>query len=353
MARRVLLLGAGPAHLQLLQALARQPLAGAEVALLSPFAQQAQAPLLPGLVAGYRRLDDCLLPLQPLAAAAQVHFIEAQVVALDAAARRVSLGDGRQVDYDLLSINSTPAQDRGRIPGARERGLFLRPHESFARLLEGLWDLAAQRVLDVVVVGGGVEAVELALALACRLGSVADERARVALVTGGDVPLADCPAGLQQRAQRALARRRITVFRDHCRAVEPGAVVLGQGARLACDAPLLAMPGEAPPWLSSSGLSLDASGWAATGPTLQSLSHPEVLAVSAAAPGVAHTLEANLRGLVGGGPLSAVKAHRQPPCFVETGDRRALVAWGRLSAEGRWVQWWKDRREAGRFTRSA
>ena len=143
------------------------------------------------------------------------------------------------------------------------------------------------------------------------------------------------------------------MFRDHCRAVEPGAVVLGQGARLACDAPVLAMPGEAPPWLASSGLALDASGWVATGPTLQSLSNPEALAVSTVATGVARTLEANLRGLVGGGPLSLVKPCRQPPSFVETGDRRALVAWGRLSAEGRWVQRWKDRREASGFSRSA
>ena len=346
MAKRVLLLGAGPAHLTLLQAMARQPLAGAEIALVSPFAQHLHTPLLAGVVAGDRQAGDCLLALPPLTAAAQAHFIEAQVLALDAGARRVSLSDGRQVDYDILSLDPGPAMDRGRIPGARELGLFLHPAEHFVRLLEGLWDLAARRVLDVVVVGGDVDAVELALVLAQRLVQGGEERARVALVTGGGEPLAGCPSGLQQRGQRALARRRITVFRESCRALEPGAVVLGSGARLACDAPVLATPAEPPPWLAASGLAMDAAGRAGTGPTLQSLSHPEVLVPGADGARAAPLLESMLRSLVGGAPVRQRGALGQPPCVVETGGRRALVAWGTCVAQGHWVWWWKQQREA-------
>ncbi len=345
MAKRVLLLGAGSGHLTLLQALGRQPLPGAEVALVTPFARQVFAPCVPAVVAG--RLDAlaCSLDLAPLATAARVQLIEAQVTALDADARRVHLSDGRVVDCDLLSLDTEPFTDRSRVPGARERGLFLRPAEHFLRLAEGLWDLAAQRVLDVVVIGGGTEAVELALALAQRLDRAGDERARVALVTGGGEPLADLCPGAQQRVRRALADSRITVFRDSCRALEPGAVVLGSGARLACDAPLMAPPAEPPGWLQASGLGLDAAGWAATGHTLQSVSHPSVLAMGPAAAHAHELLVHNLRALVGGGPLRAARPAASAPVFVDMGQGRALLAWGAYAAQGRWVGWWKRRRE--------
>jgi NADH dehydrogenase FAD-containing subunit len=353
MAKKVLLLGPGPAHLHLLPALAQQPWPGADVAWVCPFAEHVDTRSLAALVAGRRAARGGTVSLPPLAAGSRIPFIEAAVVALDAAARRVLLSDGRQVDYDLLSLDCSPVMDRGRIPGAREGGLFMRPPEHFVLLLDGLWDLALRRVLDVVVVGGGVDAVELALALTQRLAPPGDERARVALVTGPDGPLASRSAGLQERAMRALARRRVTVFRDDCRALEPGAVVLASGARLACDAPLLATEPEPPAWLHSSGLALDPAGWPAATPTLQSASHPEVMVPMAGPPSAADTVLANLRGLAGGGPLQACKAARAGPAFVDLGEGRAAMDWGRWSAQGRWVQWWWQRREARALTRSA
>lgn len=330
MAKRVLLLGAGPTHLRLLQALARQPLAGAQLALVSPFAQQVHQPLLASVVAGRRRAAEACIALPALAAAAQVHFSEGQVQALDAGRPRVRLQDGRQVDFDILSVDAGPAQDRSRIPGARERGLFLHPAEHFLRLLDGLWDLAARRVLDVVVVGDGVEAVELALLLAQRLAQGGEERARVALVTdapGTAPPLAGCSAGLRQRGLRALARSRVTLFHDRCLALEPGAVRLQSGARLACDAPVLATPAERPGWLQglqSNGITFD---------------------VSATAAGGARHLESLLRHAVGGAPVRPPRPPRSEPCFMELGEGRAAVAWGGWSAQGRWVLWWKRRRD--------
>ncbi len=76
MGKRVLLLGGGHAHVHVLQALAREPLAGAEVALITPFARQIYSGMVPGLVAGHYRAEQCAIALQPLAQAARVNFIE-------------------------------------------------------------------------------------------------------------------------------------------------------------------------------------------------------------------------------------------------------------------------------------
>ena len=112
------------------------------------------------------------------------------------------------------------------------------------------WD----RVLDVVLIGGGAAGMELAMALQFRLAGQGDERARVALVTGGPPPLFGYPQTVIERGLKALAQRRITVFHDSCASIEPGALHLGSGARLACDAPVIATGGDAPPYLAGSGL---------------------------------------------------------------------------------------------------
>jgi NADH dehydrogenase FAD-containing subunit len=345
MSRRVLLLGAGAAHVGLLRLLANPPheaLAGTEIALLAPQPRAIVGAALAGWVDGSHGLDASSIDLPALAQAARVHFVEGSVVALDAAARRATLADGRVAEYELLSLEPEPVSDRGATAGAREHALALQPLSSFVRLAESLWELAARRVLDVVVIGAGADAVELALALEHRLCGRGEERARVALVTGGGEPLPDCAVRVQRLALRRLAARRITVFREACAAVEPGTLVLQSGALLACDAPVLAGATRAPAWLAGSGLRLDAAGQQLLAePTLQSASHPEVFLPHGA---VGAALLANLRRFVAGTALLPVvpRRHRGPQ-FIASGAGRAIVAWGGLVDEGRWCGWWQAR----------
>jgi pyridine nucleotide-disulfide oxidoreductase family protein len=363
--KHLVLLGGGHAHVQVLQDLARAPLAGAEVVMVTPFARQMYSGMVPGLVAGHYTADQCAIPLLPLAQAARVPLVEDAVVQLDASARSLRLTSGQTLNYDVLSLDTGSVMDRDRIPGAREHGLFVRPIEHFVRLLDPLLALAAQRVLDVVVIGGGAAGVELAMALQVRLSGRGDERARVALVTGGPPPLFGYPQTVIERGLRALARRRITVFHDSCARIAPGALHLDSGARLACDAPIIATGGDAPAYLAGSGLQLDARGFVLTGPTLQTLSHPEVLAAGDVATrddtphprsGVyavraGPPLAANLRALVQGGTLLPHQPQRRTLNLLSCGDGRAIASYGGWSAQGRWAWWWKDRIDRGFIAR--
>jgi pyridine nucleotide-disulfide oxidoreductase family protein len=366
--KRLLLLGGGHAHVHVLQALAKQALPAAEVLLLSPYPRQLYSGMVPGMVAGHYTAAQCAINLPPLAQAAGVRWLEAAATRVDTAARQVHTADGQVLAYDALSLDTGAVMDRMRIPGAQEHGLFVRPIEDFVVLLDRLLDLAARRVLDVVVVGAGAAGVELAMALAHRLGSRArvrggasDERARVALVTGGAEPLAGYSEAVKRLAVQALARQRVTVFRDSCARIEAKAVVLGSGARLACDAPVLAIGAQAPRWLLGSGLALDDHGFVQVSSTLQSRSHADVFAVGdvSARSDVSHPrsgvyavragppLAANLRLFLAGGALLP----HQPPArtlnLVSCGERRAIGSWGKFGAQGRWVWWWKDRIDRG------
>lgn len=375
--KRLLLLGGGHAHVHVLADLARAPLPGCEVLMLTPFVRQMYSGMVPGLVAGHYRAEQCAIALAPLAQAAGVRLQEGAAVGLDAAARTVTLATGEALSYDLISLDTGAVMDRSRLPGAREHALFVRPIEHFVRLLDGLVDLAAQRPLDVVVVGGGAAGVELAMALEFRLrGASPGTRtpgtneapsgppvagSRVALVTGGDAPLAGYASGVMLKAAQALQQRRITVFKDSCTEVQAQHLVLGSGARLACDAAVLATGAEAPTWLQGSGLALDSRGFICTGATLQSTSHPTVFAAGDVASRVdaphprsgvyavraGPPLAANLRAALAGTPLQPHPPQKRTLNLISCGEKSAIVSWGPINAQGRWAWWWKDRIDRG------
>ena len=354
--KHVLLLGGGHAHVHVLQQLAAQPLAGAQVTLVTPFERQMYSGMVPGLVAGHYTAQDCVIPLRPLAQAASVVFRQASAVHLDAGARRVALDDGGVLGYDLLSLDTGAVMHRGRLPGAAEHALFVRPVEDFVQQLDALWARAAQRRLQLALVGAGAAGVELALALQHRLGR-AGPGVQVTLVTGGPVPLAGYPPPVLSRVQRTLARHGVAVVRQGAVAIEADAIVLADGSRLACDAALLATGAQAPQWLAGSGLALDPQGFILTEATLQSSSHADVFAVGdvATRSDTPHAksgvyavragppLALNLRGAAAGQPLQPHGAPTRTLNLVSCGDRSAIAAWGPWAAQGRWVWWLKDR----------
>jgi pyridine nucleotide-disulfide oxidoreductase family protein len=351
--RRLLLAGGGHAHVHVLHSLAQRPLTGVRVTLVTPFERQMYSGMVPGLVAGHYRTDDCVIPLPGLARAAGAEFVRGQIVALDAAARRVTLDDGRAIEYELLSLDTGPVMDRDALPGARAHGLFVRPIEHFVTSFETLLATARTGPLQLAVVGAGAAGVELALALSWRLGP-----AHTVLLVSGDVePLDGFAAGVRRRAVAALRRRDITVLASACTAVAADHVQLANGARVPCSAALISIGASAPAWLADSGLGLDARGFVATGPTLQSRSHPEVFAAGDVATrtdaphpksGVyavraGPPLAGNLRAWLTGSALARYMPQRRTLYLLSLGEQRAIASWGGWAAEGRWVWRWKDR----------
>lgn len=355
--KRVVFLGAGHAHLEVLQAFAREPCASAQLLLVTPGTRQVYSGRLPAWVAGHCDEAACCIELAAWVQAAGARLVEGLATRIDTAARCVHLADGRVAEYDVLSLDVGGVVDRDAIPGAREHALFVRPAEHFVRLFTGLDALAAERVLDIVVVGGGAAGFELACALQHRFAANGQEQARVALVTGGAPPLAGYPPRAMRLALDALKARRITVLCDSCAGIDARSVQLGLGARLACDAPVIATGTRAPPWLASSGLALDEAGFVLTSDTLQSVSHPEVLAAGDAAvraqlpharSGVyavraGPALAQNLRRLVAGGALLPHQAPRRTLNLLACGGHQAIAVWGHWAAAGGWAWHWKNR----------
>lgn len=350
--KRLLLLGAGPAHLRTVRAFARERAAACDLQWLVPQGAWGCPARLAGWVAGQVADGAWQLPLAPLAAAAGATLTEGAVAALDLAQRRVTLTDGRTLDYDLLSLDAADHADRERLPGAREHALFAWPVAPFAALLPRLFEQAAERPLDLVVVGADKTAVQLAFAFEQRLRA---SGARVALVTGHAGPLPGAAPALVNTLLARLARRRITLVRERATRVDAHAVHVANGARLACDAPVVADAPGLPGWARASGLALGDEGLPRTLPTRQSVSHAEVFAAAdeAAAEACGALLALNLRRAAGGGTLVAQALDTPAATWIAEGDRRAIAAWHGLATEGRLAGAWLARRQRTRFEKLA
>ena len=338
--KRILLVGAGHAHLVLLRAFKERPLYGARVTLISPQSRQPYSGMLPGLLAGHYGLDEISIDVAALAERAHAEFVPATLESLDPDRRLAILPGGREIGYDLLSLNIGSLTDTS-IAGSAEHALPVKPLETFFERLAGA------KLHRIAIAGAGAAGAELAMAL----------RHRGAQVTLYSAQPSMAPA-LAERAARAMRGIGVDLRPGMpVDAVTPGPVVVAGPASQAFDLVILATGPAAVSWPRAAGLACDERGFLLVHESLQSLSHPEVFAAGDCASiegmevpksGVysvrqGEALERSLRNLVQGRPPSRFRPQRRALYLLTCGARYAIAQRGGWTAEGRWVWWWKDR----------
>lgn len=357
--KRLILLGGGHAHVQVLSELARRPLDGWDVQLVTPFRRQIYSGMLPGWIAGHYPIASCAIALDALAARAGVAFHETAGIALDANGSRLECADGATRSFDLLSVDTGPAPALDQLPGATEHALPIRPIEGFV----AAWPALVDRILgqchrfDLVVLGAGAGGVELAFAIAHRAARDGWSHLRVALVGSQDLPLEGAPASARRRTLMLLSQRGIA-WHGSSRAthIECDRIARECAAPVHFDACLLLTGAAAPAWPAASGIATDDGGFIRIGLTLQSVSHPNIFAAGdiashADAPpksGVyavraGPALSENIRAAAIGAAPRPWRPQRRALYLVSMGNRYAMAIWGRWSWSGRWVWYWKDR----------
>ena len=176
--KRLLLVGAGHAHAQVLQGWARAPLPGVELVVVSPQALAPYSGMVPGWLAGHYRFDEIVIDFHALARAAGARWVADELHALDAGAQQVRLGSGEVLPYTLLSLNVGSTLRPPGVPGARV--LSLRPLSALRPAWEAVlneWRTADSTApLHVAAVGGGAAGFESVLAAVAHLRRLRPDR---------------------------------------------------------------------------------------------------------------------------------------------------------------------------------
>ncbi len=367
-ARDLVLVGGGHAHVIVLRMLGMKPMPGLQVTLVSPDSRTPYSGMLPGVVAGHYTPDDIHIELGPLCRFAGARFIRSRATGIDVTSGRVVCEGRPDVPYDVLSLDIGITPSTENLPGADEHAIAVKPINRFLDKWEAfLADARAGRVQQVGFVGAGAGGIELCLAVHHRLRHEGVDGVGMHLMADSAAPLPGYPAQVQARFEQELASRRIA-YHGTFRAAEvrPDGVVSERGEFIALDQTFLVTNAASQDWLAETGLALDERGFIRTGATLQSVSHTDVFAVGDISSnddyprpkaGVyavrqGKPLHDNLRRVLLGQAPKPFRPQQDFLSLISVGGKRAVASkWGQTAA-GAWVwQWknWIDRRFMARF----
>ena len=365
MMRRLILVGAGHAHAQVLKAWASAPRSDVELVLVSPHALAPYSGMVPGWLSGVYRYDEIVIDFVQLAARAGARWICAEIDSMDPDRQSISLSNGQNLGYDWLSLNvgstllpPTDALCAQMLPMRPLADLYQR----YETLLSHWRSEADDQPLRVVAVGGGAAGFESLLAVLRRLRQERPDRVvQGLLMTSGSRVLPDYPARVQRVALRTLYDAGVdvqvnTVWHDSH----------DQGS----DWILWATGAQSHAWQRDparrGALAVSAEGYVLIDAQLRSVSHPNIFAVGDCAQwtpalpkaGVyavrmGPVLSYNLHAALNGSSLRNYQPQRRFLSLLATADGRAIASRGCWTWSGRWAWYLKndiDRRFIRRFS---
>ena len=359
---RLLLVGAGHAHLEILRRLILEPLPDVEPTLVALGPLHHYSGMVPGYLQGTYREDEIAVPVTDLAARARGRFLTGRAVGLrpERQAVHVQTGPGEvvEVPYDLVSFavgSNTAGVDAPAVAGAQR----IKPLERVTALQARLRELAGDGgTVPAVVVGGGAAGVEVALAMAAVL-ETAGAAHRITLVEAGEEILSGYSSRFRRRARGILHQRGIVARTgERVTAVHADAAEIQDGTRIPSRLTAWLTGAVSWPLFRDSGLPLDDRGFLLIDDSLRSVDDPRIFAVGDCGTLASHpeTPKAGVYA-VREGPvlwqsLKAAMAGGEPPRYVpqkgflsilNTGDGRALLDYKGFVSHSRWAWRLKDR----------
>ncbi|UVI40504.1 NAD(P)/FAD-dependent oxidoreductase [Qipengyuania spongiae] len=358
----IVLLGAGHAHLGVIDDWLKRGPPEARTVLVEPRAAMQYSGMVPGWLAGEYRRDETDIALAPLVAAAGIEWRRGRAVAIDPGAKTVLLETGERIGFDFCSIATGGAGQARDILGDDPYLIDIRPIDKFMNS----WTERQSRApapRRIAVVGGGAGGVELAFGL-CNSGRAPE----VLLATGAGGLLPGHGAATRHATARELERQSIQVIEADAR-FEGGALTADGVSLEPLDCVIAAIGSGAPAWPRESGLPVDENGFIRVGPTQQVEGFPHILAAGDIARrtdrAVRHSgvhavyagpvLARNLRRLLAGhGRLARYSPLGMDFYLLNTCRGASILSYGPLGFRARWLRRmkdWLDRRWIARFSR--
>lgn len=355
MTRRVVLIGGGHAHVQVLERWSANSVPDVELIVVTDQEKALYSGMVPGLVAGQYERSELEIDVVALAGQADARLILGTARRIDAEARRVEVEGHDPIDYDIASLNVGSTVRGLDVPGVREHTIPTRPMGEFIEALHVA--LAEHGAIHAVIVGAGSGGVELALAMKAVANAKGQSGGSVTLVDRDVRALAGYPASVSRRVRHVLERRGI-VLRLGVGVVSVGSdgIHLEDEESIDSDLTVWAAGAAAHPFLAESGLPVDDGGFVQVDSTLQVRGFPNLLAVGDCAShpsglpkaGVyavrqASILYENIVALLDGRPTREYRPQNDFLTLLNLADGTAMGAkWG-ISTQGRALHRIKDR----------
>ena len=361
-ARDIVLLGGGHAHVIVMKKWAMRPIPGIRLTLVSRDPLTPYSGMLPGLIAGHYGITDSHIDLARLCRWSGIRFIADEAVGVSLDSRTLQFSERPDIEYDYLSIDTGSTPSFSGVQGADQFATPVKPVHRFYDRWRQIEEITKNSVksLDIGVVGAGAGGFEILLAMHHRLTTAQGQP-----VSGShrfhwiirDGVLSAMPKSVQARALKLCRDKGI-----HCHhqfdvaAVMKGKVISVDNQVIELDEVLWCTEARSPDWPRQAGLQCDERGFIAVDDFLRSLSHQNIFAAGDIATQINHPRPKAGVFAVRQGPMlfenlqrtvlqKALKAHMPQRSFLtilSCGRQYAIASKHLASVSGKWVWKWKD-----------
>jgi NADH dehydrogenase FAD-containing subunit len=342
---RLVLIGTGPTNLLLLEALARRPRPEREALLVCSVHTELSPGTLPGLLAGRYRPSEVGVSIDRLAQGAGVRVAEGEVKSIDPASRTIRLTTGETLLYNAASLSTAPYPSSSQVPGANRHAHFVHTLDTAMALVPTLEQVVREvpeQVARLAVVGGSPEALEIAMTLRTVLDQLAGGKGVVTLIAAAHAVWRE--RGVSARlAEAALKRNDITaILGAQVIEVTDRQLQLSNGARIPFDFLVWGATDEGPTVVDEHLQAADGPGLFVAGEVI--IKRDDQLQQVGVEPREgARVIANNLLAVLGGQKPARTYRARARVSLAETGGDTALLSYGTLGLEGKWLMTLKQR----------
>lgn len=287
--KRIVLVGGGHVHLQVIKAFNKKARQDWHVTLVDRNEKASYSGMVPGCISGQYTKEETEISLSDLSSWADIKFYVDQVIDIDLDRQKILLENTKEwIEYDVLSFDiGSTSRGLKDVEGVSEFAIPTRPID----VLVDKIDAAANKLeasmdtdrTEVCVIGGGVAGIELALTIRQRFKDAnPPKEIKVTILDSRDELLPQESSACREALKDVLSERDIEVLHNtRVSFIEENEIKLQDGRSISYTHCIWATGAEAHDLayrLKSRGLSVSKDGWIITGPTLQSVSHKNIFA---------------------------------------------------------------------------
>lgn len=344
--------GGGHTHALVLRKWGMSPVPGVRVTCINPGATAPYSGMLPGHIAGHYTRDELDIDLVRLARFAGARLIVDRAVAIDPKAKIIGLSNGREIRFDIASLDVGITAEMPVLPGFAEHGIPAKPLGRFAD--EWAARCNGDGPIRIVILGGGVAGCEVAMAAVHRMNGL-NREVSVSVIDRGQVLSSVVPAA-RLRLMGALIEHGVDIVENAMPiSVEADFVVLEDGRRIPSDMTIGTAGATPQAWVAESGLPCR-DGFLEVDEHLRSVADPCVYAAGdcahivhdprpkagvyavRAAPILTHNLRADLTGA----QRKAFNPQKDFLKLISMGDKVAVAEKAGFARAGRPLWRWKN-----------
>jgi NADH dehydrogenase FAD-containing subunit len=356
MAKHLVLVGGGHAHLTCLKNLQEFRSLGHHVTVIGPAIHHYYSGMGPGMLAGTYRPQEIRFNIKKMAYAGGADFQLGTVTKIVPMEKRLVLAGGEQITYDVMSFNTGSGIPTSNLAIASDAKVFtVKPIEQLLRAQQHIKERLKKKTHHIIIAGGGPAGLEITGNL-WRLAANLEGQAKFTLVAGRRL-LADFPEKVRALALRSFGRREIEVIEGtYLREVQTSVARLQDGRMLPFDMIFLALGVRPAPLFKDSGIPTGPDGGLLVNQYLQSVAFPEIFGggdciyfqpqpldkVGVYAVRQNPILFHNLKAALEGRPMRRFKPQGAYLLLFNMGDDRAIFCKQQLVFDGRLAFWLKD-----------